>query len=218
LASPQASSEEAYIKAFAHTQDGTWYGEKTAKLADVRNDSVGTHYIFDITVYEQSQPTETFSKPLVPGWNLVSLPLIPDDNSISAVLTSISEQYTAAMVYNAAINQFEDVTTMDPGVGYFIYMGAAGTWTYDGVAYDSMNVPISEDLNLIGWVNESVSLPDALNSIAGNYNYVARWNTAENKFEVYVPGVPAELNGFATIESGVGYYIAATADCTLMCP
>ena len=37
-----------------------------------------------------SSSVETFSKPLYEGWNLISLPLVPSDNSTSAVLSSIS--------------------------------------------------------------------------------------------------------------------------------
>jgi len=162
---------------------------------------------------------ETFEKELEPGWNLVSLPLTPDDNSTPVVLNSIATKYDAVMKYTPGTG-FEAVTTtvMDPGVGYFIYMNTSGTWSYDGDSYDSMNAPLSQGLNMAGWVNDDVALPGALNSIAGDYNYVARWNATSQDYEVYEPDAPASFNDFGTIAKGEGYFIAANTGCTLTYP
>ena len=218
LITAQASSEEYYVRAFAYTQDEKWYGETTHKLADVRNDSVGTHYIFDIVLSEVPVETETFTKFLPLGWNLISLPLTPTDNSVSVVLNSISGNYDAVKSYNAVTHQFEDATTMDPGVGYFVNVTAAGTWEYEGDAYTSMAVSLSQGLNMVGWTNISADLPGALSSINGNYNYVAHWNATSQSYEVYEPNAPAVFNDFVTMERGKGYFIAATSSCTLTYP
>ena len=161
---------------------------------------------------------ETFTKPLAFGWNLISLPLTPDDNSTSAVLTSISGNYGAVKSYNAATHQFEDVTTMYPGVGYFIYMTSADTWSYDGTAYTSISATLSQGLNMVGWTNTSTDLPGALSSIDGNYRYVAHWDATLQSYEVYEPNAPAVFNDFATMERGEGYFIAVTTGCTLTYP
>ena len=160
---------------------------------------------------------ETFTKPLAFGWNLISLPLTPLDNSTSAVLSGVSQD--AVKSYNAATHQFEDATTMDPGTGYFVHVTTAGTWEYEGTAYTSMTATLSQGLNMVGWTNETGSaLPGALSSIDGNYRYVARWNADEQKYEVYLPGAPTDFNDFATMDRGAGYFIAATAGCTLAYP
>ena len=164
-------------------------------------------------------PPETFTKDLASGWNLVSLPLTPDDNSTNAVLGNATIVYDAVKSYNAATHQFEDATTMDPGTGYFVHVTTAGTWEYEGTAYNSISASLSTGLNCVGWTNETGSaLPGALSSIDGNYRYVARWNADEQKYEVYLPGAPAVFNDFDTMDRGVGYFIAATADCTLTYP
>ena len=164
---------------------------------------------------------ETFTKPLAPGWNLISLPLTPDDSSTSAVLASISGNYSTVLKYVPGTG-FEDATTMEPGIGYFIDMTAADTWLYDGIAYESMSVPLSQGLNCVGWTNTSADIPGgALDSIAGNYRYVARWNAAEHKYEVYDPVGETEgpeFIDFTTMERGVGYFVAATTGCTLTYP
>jgi hypothetical protein len=187
-----------------------------AKLYDEYGGSVPDQVWYDGT-FTCVGPAETFTKDLASGWNLVSLPLTPDDNSVSAVLGSISQD--AVKSYNAATHQFEDATTMDPGVGYFIHMTAADTWSYDGTAYTSMTTSLSQGLNCVGWTNETGSaLPGALDSIDGSYRYVARWNAGTQSYEVCLPGAPAVFNDFATMDRGVGYFIAATAGCTLAYP
>jgi hypothetical protein len=161
---------------------------------------------------------ETFEKELVSGWNLISLPLTPVDNSTSAVLGNDTIEYNAVYRYNATAKQFECPSTMDPGIGYFVNVTTAGTWNYTGTAYTSMNIDLKQGLNCIGWVNTSANLQDAMSSISGNYRYVAGWDADDSKYEVYDANAPAgvpEFIDFTTMERGNGYWIAAKEDCTL---
>ena len=175
---------------------------------------------YNLNIYVEAVGEETFSKDLVEGWNLVSLPLEPWDNSTSVVLSSMSGKYDAVYSYNAATKQFEDVMTgtMDPGIGYFVHVTSAGTWTYTGTPYTDMSVPLEPGLNMIGWLNCSKPIGDALSSIAGNYWYVARWNATSQKFETYNPVAPSEFNDFNTMERGEGYFISMKGAGTLTAP
>jgi hypothetical protein len=134
---------------------------------------------------------ETFTASLAPDWNLISLPLTPSDSSTSAVLGNddCTIVYDKVYSYDASTNLFVDVTTgtMETGVGYFVDVTTAGTWSYDGFGDESLNSELSQGLNCIGWTNTSADLPDALAPIAGDYRYVSRWNAAEQKYEVYDP-------------------------------
>ena len=158
---------------------------------------------------------ETFSKDLYEGWNLVSLPLTPADNSASAVLSSVSENYDAVYKYNVSSHSFVIANTMDPGTGYFINMTANDTWTYEGMSYESIDVELSQGLNMLGWLNCTKDISDALSSIENNYRYVARWNAISQSYEVYVPGAPEVFNDFTELERGEGYWIVAKQNCTL---
>jgi len=162
------------------------------------------------------KPTEeTYSKDLYEGWNLVSLPLTPSDNSTSSVLASVWENVSAVYRYNATSKQFERASTMDPGTGYFVYVTKNCTWTYSGTPYTSMSIELKKGLNMVGWLNCSKDITDALSSIAGDYWYVARWNAIERKFEVYNPVAPPVFNDFTTMERGEGYFISMKSDGTL---
>ena len=165
---------------------------------------------------------DTFTKPLGTDWNLVSLPLIADDMTSGSVLASISGSYDSVMRYDSSAHSFvavEDTDTMVNGVGYFVHVTTAGTWSYEGQPYTSINSALSTGLNCVGWTNETGSaLPGALSSIDGSYRYVARWNAGTQSYEVYLPGAPAAFNDFTTMDRGEGYFIAATEGCTLAYP
>jgi len=163
-------------------------------------------------------PQETYSKDLVEGWNLISLPLTADDMTVSSVFSSVSGKYDAIYSYDATTHSWValgDDDTLENGVGYFIHMTESGTWTYNGSAYTTMNISLEPGLNMVGWLNCSKPIDDALSSIEGNYRYVARWNSTAHKFEVYVPGAPSEFNDFNTMERGEGYFISMKTSDTL---
>ena len=167
-------------------------------------------------------PQETFSKELVEGWNLISLPLTNTTNmTVANIMSSMSSKYDALYRYDASIHSWVALSssdTMENGVGYFIHMTSAGTWTYSGSAYTVTDIALEPGLNMVGWVNTSADLPDALNSIAGNYRYVAKWNATAQSYEVYVAGAPPAFNDFTMMERGEGYFIVATTNCTLTYP
>ena len=189
----------------SHTEMGDCEG------ADMAAVTVWTHGNFSCEAEE-----ETFSKPLAAGWNLISLPLTSSNTSAAKVLETVS--YDAVYRYSAtAPRGFESVATMDPGVGYFVHVTASGqTWTYNGTAYTSMNVSLEPGLNMVGWLNCSLSITgsdDALSSLDGKYNYVAMFNATSKKFEAYNPHAPSAFNDFTTMERGTGYFISARAGC-----
>ena len=163
-------------------------------------------------------PQETYSKDLVEGWNLISLPLTADDMMVSSVFSSVAGKYDALYRYDAETHSWValgDDDTLENGVGYFINMTESGTWTYQGSAYTTMSISLEPGLNMVGWLNCSKPIDDALSSIEGNYRYVARWNSTAHKFEVYVPGAPSGFNDFNTMERGEGYFISMKTSDTL---
>ena len=159
---------------------------------------------------EQCAVEEAFSKTLYSGWNLISLPLTPSDNSVSAVLSGAS--YDAVYSYNAASKQFEGADVMNPGTGYFVHATDDCTWVYSGTAYTSMDISLEPGLNMVGWLN-CLKDVDTLSSISGDYYYVARWNTSAEKFDVYNPAAPSAFNDFTAMDQGTGYFISAKPDC-----
>jgi len=117
-------------------------------------------------------PQETFSKDLVEGWNLISLPLYnATDMTVANIMSSVSGSYDALYRYDASAHGWVPLSssdTMANGVGYFIHMTSADTWTYTGSAYTGMNISLQQGLNMVGWLNCSKPIDDALSSIEGD--------------------------------------------------
>ena len=173
----------------------------------------GTQDVATLMELEQCAAGETFSKPLCEGWNLISLPLVPENNSAGAVLSGVS--CDAVYRYNATSKQFEVADVMNPGTGYFVHATADCRWEYSGTLYNSMDVSLEQGLNLVGWLNCSKDVSEALSSVSGNYYYTAQWNATAQRFEVYNPLAPAAFNDFARMDRGIGYFISAKEECTL---
>lgn len=210
------SGESPFNFGFEHFPTGCPLCQKTKLMDELAIELDITWVNGTFTHLAGPQEPETFTKSLVSGWNLISLPLTPTDSSTSAVLSTVSQD--AVKSYNAATHQFEDATTMDPGTGYFVHVTTAGDWVYEGTACNSISASLSTGLNMVGWTNTSAALPDALSSIANSYRYVAHWDATSQNYEVYEPNAPAVFNDFTTMERGEGYFIAATEDCTLTSP
>lgn len=156
---------------------------------------------------------QTFTKPLPEGWNLISLPLTPTDSGVDAVLSGVTRN--AVKRYDATSKQFEDATTMDPGIGYFVHVTESGgsTWSYQGSPAYTTNPGLKSGLNMIGVPNCTMSVGAAMGS--ADYRYVARWNADAQEYEVYNPVAPSAFHGFTEMAAGEGYFVSAKSDCAL---
>ena len=159
---------------------------------------------------------QTFTKDLPAGWNLISLPLDPTDNSTNKVLLGVTQN--AVKQYNATSKQFEDATIMDPGTGYFVHVTTASTWEYVGTPESYTTTELKSGLNMIGVPNCGMNVSTAIGLT--DYRYAARWNVTSQSYEVYNPNAPTAFHGFNTMELGEGYFVSAGSDSTLTvtCP
>ncbi len=101
---------------------------------------------------------------LVEGWNLISLPLIPEDSSIEVILADILDNVNIVYGYEAdawstylpAVPDFATLTDIEDGKGYWIEMTADDTLTVYGSDLPAPpQVPpvynVYEGWNLIGF-------------------------------------------------------------------
>lgn len=159
---------------------------------------------------------QTFSKELLAGWNLISLPLTPTDNSVSNVLAGVDQN--AVKQYNAVTKEFEDATTMNPGSAYFVHVTTTSTWEYVGDSAPSTTSDLKSGLNMMGVPDCTMSVSDAMGTT--DYRYAARWNAALQSYEVYNPNAPEAFHGFTSMTAGEGYFVSAELDSvlTVTCP
>ncbi len=132
--------------------------------------------------------------PLNQGWNLLSIPLILDDNSVASVFTGLS--YSKLFYYDSA---WKVPTEIDNTKGYWIKMNNAATLTVEGLPPESTPPSLNTGWNLIG--HHLLEEIDIIGDIFENdtiYTYDGTWSS-------YIPG--RTFNSLTTFEPGYGYWV-----------
>ena len=158
---------------------------------------------------------------LVAGWNLISLPLIPLDSSISAVLAGILDNVISVWHYDAAAKRWysfapgasSDLTSMRDGKAYWVNMKAAQPLTLAGRKNAvPPALPPTYDV-VVGWnmiglkATNNVTAPDYLEGTkcVRIYGY-------KNGTWFLIPGPDYDD---PEMEPGLGYWVAFTEPGTI---
>ncbi|MCD4811280.1 PKD domain-containing protein [bacterium] len=194
-------------------------------------------YVVNLTITDNSSTTNSTTRSvqvvliditidLYTGWNLISLPLMPEETSIAFVLSPINGNYSIIWEYNAS-DTFDhwkkydpgvpfgnDLTNMEPGKGYWIMMTSDDTLPISGTVPESTDIDLKINWNLVGFNSlDSKAIAEALSSINENYSIVWAYNTSDtaDHWKKYDPGVPFG-NDLINMEPGSGYWIMMTSD------
>ena len=175
-------------------------------------------------------PKRSYSEQLYTGRNYISVPLVPDDNSVSSVLASISGKYRYVYRLNPITKQFEsydsaappfanDFNEMDSGRLYDLVTNEDCVWSHDGTTPANMNILMYTGRNYVGWPSMNTeSVSSALSSIDGKYRYVYRLNPITKQFESYDSAAPPFANDFNEMDPKRGYDVVTNEDCTWTAP
>jgi len=164
---------------------------------------------------------------LYTGWNLISLPLMPGENSIASVLSLINGNYSIIWEYNASntsdhwkkydpsVPFGNDLINMEPGKGYWILMTSDDTLPISGTVPESTDFVLKTGWNLIGYNSlDSQPVAEAISSISSNYSIIWTYNASDttDHWKKYDhPSVPFG-NDLIIVEPGKGYWIMMTSD------
>jgi len=183
-------------------------------------------FIFGETGYNPYWAEELIFMDMFRGWNLISLPLMPDDSNIASVLSPISGNYSIVWAYNASDTADHwkkydpnapfgnDLKNLEPGNGYWIMMTSDDILSIIGTIPETANVNLLTGWNLIGYNSlESQPITDALSSITGNYSIVWAYDASDtgDHWKKYDPSAPFG-NDLTNMEAGKGYWIMMTTD------
>ena len=152
------------------------------------------------------------------GWNMFGVPVGISNYSLPTALSSIAGSYDwvfyfnattdAWQYYNPGMPQFSDLKELEAGRGYFIQMTANATLNFTGTMLTSLTIPLQTDWNMFapptGMTN--YSLPTALNSIAGSYDWVFYYNATTDTWQYFNPSMP-QFSDLTKLEAGRGYFI-----------
>jgi C1A family cysteine protease/archaellum component FlaF (FlaF/FlaG flagellin family) len=178
-------------------------------------------------------PLTGYNITLAAGWNLVSLPLMPDNTGIADVPADISGDLAIVWGYNASTdtdtwlwyvpgNPLSTLTAAAEGEGYWFFMNGTAALEGSGREIPGQGAsPPAYDVfagwNLIGFSSTTGMSPETyLASIAGNYSIVWGWDAGAPSWLWYVPDNP--LSTLITMEPGCGYWLWATADGIIVPP
>ncbi|TFH46952.1 MAG: hypothetical protein E4G94_01265 [ANME-2 cluster archaeon] len=170
--------------------------------------------------------TEFLRIPLQAGWNLISLPLIPEDTGVDMVLSPIMDNYSIIWAYNASditdhwkkydpVAPFgNDLAHMEAGEGYWIMMSSDNALNISGKVSGLIEIDLLRGWNLIGYNSlDHQPINDALSSISGNFSIVWAYNASDtaDHWKKYDPVAPFG-NDLEIMEPGKGYWIMMNAD------
>jgi hypothetical protein len=155
------------------------------------------------------------------GWNLMSIPLQPENPSISTVLDAIKSKFLAVYSYNGGSyttyipdSEESDLTQIVAGKGYWIYMQEAATLNVTGLE-PKTSIPLSTGWNLIGYnLTSRTTISQSLSSLAGKYEVIYAFDSEKNSFIGYDPA--SSLKDFTELMPGLGYWIYMSQPASLL--
>jgi len=154
------------------------------------------------------------------GWNFVSFCADETNKTIQSILNSTSENIRFVLEWNNTAQNFmvysprastPPFNAFNFNKSYFIYYSDT-----DGTNI-SLNGPIYGDVNITlnqGWETPNypysftANITKYLNTIAGQYKFVQKWNYTPQEFMIY--STLSSNNPFYTIDMGQGQFILIT--------
>ena len=104
---------------------------------------------------------------------------------------------------------FNDKIPIDHKGGYYIILENPDNLVVAGRVPSNTQIPLKTGWNLVGYpCPENKTVADALSSISGKYNIVDTYDPVTDKV--------VRLDPTDYMEPGLGYWIHATEDCTLI--
>jgi hypothetical protein len=169
-----------------------------------------------------------FEKLLLPGWNLLSLPVIPDYKAITEVLASIAGKYSLVQAYEAVSATWtsydpnlppeaSQLLALDEKTPFWINMNETGTLALAGLLPIYTEQTLVEGWNLVSYpASEPRAVATALSSISGKYTQMLRYEAGEaTLWKRYNSAIPPWANSLTQMSPGWGYWLYVTEACTL---
>jgi hypothetical protein len=139
----------------------------------------------DGTAIETIEPDsiETGGQPSIQlhtGWNLISIPLVPEGSNIDSVFSTISGAYSVVWTttstggWKSSNQAFGKLTDITVDRGYLIYMTAPDTLVIEGTEPASTTINLASGWNLVGYPAQTTrSITDVLSGVS----YDVVWTT-----------------------------------------
>ena len=133
-------------------------------------------------ILEDSVDMEEFSIGMQEGYNLISFPLVLEDNDVTWLLNDNPEIVSVKRYFN---NALENTSTIYNCQGYFIEASSAFSLELEGEEHDSaLSCELDNGMNLVGWASLNNTSLDTLpadivevaeRNVDGSYNIATKY-------------------------------------------
>ncbi|MCG2767070.1 MAG: hypothetical protein L6435_01635 [Anaerolineae bacterium] len=196
-------------------------GEKHIYLdvVDAEDVSSGWQQMGDWTVFSPI--------PVVPRWNLISIPASPESTAVDDVFSTIDGQYDQVCAYDAVMETWNTyqvggppegntLANIDETMGFWIRATASAELTLGNCSSSTASIELYVGWNLIGYPSGTTRpISEALAGIAGKYDMVCAYDAtdAADPWKRYDTGVTSVFNDLAEMGPGRGYWVHALESC-----
>jgi hypothetical protein len=172
-------------------------------------------YVDDFSIHSQGIPQNYQEISLSSGWNLVSLNVAPNDDSIPGVFGDIADdilQLKGSQGIYIPGNPYSSLAQLTSGSAYHVLTDQDAMWTIPGFHLDAdMPIVVQEGWNLVAYLPQA-QLP-VINALSSIMPYLEQ---VKSMGGIFVPDNPYSTLQF--MEPGKGYWIKAEQMCVLQYP
>ncbi len=175
----------------------------------------GSH---ELTVTAELLEYQEFSIKLKAGWNMVSIPVIPDNNSVQSIFGSIPTLDTMPVVTWESPS-FVKVEEVEPKIGYWVFTPSDTTITVTGKSITNTTLILEAGWNMAGTVGmENLTISEIPNQVP--QNPAVTWVTPSFvETDIIEPGKSAWVfvttDTIVTVGKAVSTEVKAKAEPTL---
>jgi len=168
----------------------------------------------------------THNIPLSTGANLISLPLHPEDTTVTQVFSGIWSQFSRVYAYNTQTSTWtkydkdgppfgNTLTDVDETKGLWVYVTGATTLVASGQEPISTSIQLYAGANLVSWPSlDTVSVETAFGPIWSQFSKVYAYNAATSTWTKYDKNGPAFGNTLTNLSPGLGLWVYVGSNCT----
>lgn len=202
-------------------------GTATITLTDTNTQAVVK---IPVTIISEAVPLSGSQK-LVPGWNLLTLPLTSTDTSVTQIINDIKNQVTSIWTWSgntwavylgptneneaadggaqyAASKNFGILTTLTPGEGFWLNATSAATLNYSGSSPADPTLALAPSWNLVGLkTTKHTPIGEVAYSFEKTITSLWSWHNAQ-----WAVTLPTEYDGGAGYAKSKGFDLLQTIE------
>jgi len=137
------------------------------------------------------------------GWNMISLPVVPEDTSVETIFSEIC--YYVIYEWDAATEEYVDVYSLEPGKGYMIQVLQDVDVEISGSPVTGSTMELSAGWNLVGAFYEDLAMGEVI--IVSVDPADASGYPMDDTYTIMTEG--------DTVVAGKGYWAYLEEDCTV---